>query len=74
MLYSFGYCCGDPVGGTIPGENDVGVGETDGTADAQLRTKGFVELGIVTDPPFPPLLICVRTDAACAGVANVRKQ
>jgi hypothetical protein len=73
MLYSLGYCCKDPVEAAALDGKEVDMGETDGTEDAQLRTKGFAELGMVTGFMFP-LLIWARTDAACAGVGNVRKQ
>lgn len=73
ILYSLGYCCRDPVEAAALEGKGADMGETDGTEDAQLRTKGFAEFGMVTRWLFP-LFICARTDAACAGVGNVRKQ
>ena len=49
-------------------------GDADGTLDAQFIKKGLEELGMIPGLPFPALLICARTDAACAGVGKVKKQ
>lgn len=70
MLYSFGYCCPPLVYVAALGGNVADVGEADVTEDAQFKTKGFDELGMVGG--FPPLLIWARMEAAWAGVGNVR--
>ena len=78
MLYSLGYCC-CADGAYIPllETKAAGMGDEEDaelTEEAQLSTKGFDELGIVTGLLFEPLLTWARTEAAWAGVGNVRKQ
>lgn len=56
MLYSFGYIWG--LFGTDAGNaEDTGVLEA-GMEDAQLRTNGLVELGMMDEAPLGPDSIC----------------
>lgn len=74
ILYSFWYCCACWVFGSAVGITGYEIGDAEGTLDAQFITKGLEELGIIAGLPFPALLICAKTDAACAGVGKVKKQ
>lgn len=71
MLYSFGNC-GCAVGTITPAVWKEGVIEPVGAEEAQLRTKGLFEFGIVTGCALPPPFTWLRTEEAIAGEGNVR--